>query len=175
MIQWFYVSVLVSTVLNGRQTLVLPMTRNVNSGVAYTHIDTIPGKICPCLLKKAQNEIMLMQQTSCKHQDASLWGWHKEELNYLCILSIIQGVTDLFLLRLFSLVVFQFVHSGTFSLHKLDPFHVSAITVPIHSAFPSAGRTRISTSWLWGCGHSGKFRWISYTYGTHSHTMFTEV
>lgn len=38
----------------------LPTTRNLNSGVAHTHIDTIPGEICPCLLKKAKKDIMLV-------------------------------------------------------------------------------------------------------------------
>lgn len=64
------------------------------------------------------------------------------------------------LLKLFSPAVFWFVHSDSLGPCKPETFPTSSITVPIQSVFPSAGRTQISTSWVWGWRHSGKFRWL---------------
>lgn len=64
------------------------------------------------------------------------------------------------LLNLLSPAVFQFVHSGSPLPCKPETFPISAIAVPIQSVFPSAGRTHISASWVWGWRHSGKFRWL---------------
>lgn len=56
-----------------------PMTRNMNSSMAHTHIDTIPGEICPRLLKEAKKDIMLVKQTSCKQSYTSLVVSHNQQ------------------------------------------------------------------------------------------------
>lgn len=84
----------------------------------------------------------------------SIWEVHPSEANtrrsyttYLFLLYDSKSQND-FLPKLFLLVVFQFVHSDPLSLCKTDPLPIPVITATIHSAFPSAERTRISTSWL---------------------------
>lgn len=52
--------------IQGQTNPGLPMTRNLKSDAVHTHIDTIPGEIRTCLLKKAKKGTTSVQQTTCK-------------------------------------------------------------------------------------------------------------